>query len=245
MIRVRRPNARTLSATTRRSLATQHATALTFARSDPRIEPAWSNFIRTVAGQEIRRILTAATHTKCAFCERVNARSVDHYYPKSRYPKRMFRWVNLLVCCSDCNTAKGNQFPRINRRPALIDPTREDPAEFFEWDLATGSMFAVSDPIRARRALRTCDQLRLNEQPLQDRRRRQVVTVRNALALVVLEPVLRPRTREALELILSPGNEDLGIVRFWLTHLNAEDQALYDAACAKLPEINTWVSAWL
>ena len=66
-----------------------------------------------------------------------------------------------------------------------------------------------------------------------------------ALTLAALEPVLRPQTREALKLLLGPSSEDLGIVRFCLNHLSAEDQALYNAARAKLPEIDSWVSAWL
>ncbi|QJW94555.1 HNH endonuclease family protein [Frigoriglobus tundricola] len=245
MIRVRRPVAGDFAPATHSSLASQHATATNFTRNDPRIESAWNNFIRTVAGQDVRRVLTTTAHTKCVFCERVNPRSVDHYYPKSRYPKRMFRLSNLLVCCWDCNTAKGSRFPHLNRRPVLIDPVRDDPAEFFEWDLATGNVFAVNDPARTPRAEFTRDQLRLNAQSLPDQRREKVVLLRAVFNLIVREPVLRPRTREAAELMLRPESEYLGIVRFWLRNLNAEDQALYDAARARLPEIDTWVEQWL
>ena len=245
MICVRRPNAKSLPTATRQALGNQHGVAGTFTPGDTRIEPAWNNFIRTIAGQNVRRILTTAAHTKCAFCERVNPRSVDHYYPKSRYPKRMFRWTNLLVCCWDCNAAKGSRFPHLNRIPVLIDPTRDDPADFFEWDLATGSMLAVSDATRAPRAAFTRDRLRLNEQSLQDQRREKIVLLRAIFTLITREPVLRPRTREAAELMLKPESQYLGIVRFWLRNLSAEDQSLYDSARAKLPDIDTWIAAWL
>jgi uncharacterized protein (TIGR02646 family) len=245
MIRVNRPHARVLSPATRQALSTQHTAARAFASGSPEIARAWNNFRRTVAGQAVRQALATASHAKCVFCERVNARTVDHFYPKERYPKRMFRWGNLLLCCSDCNTAKGARFPRHNRQPALIDPTREDPAEFFAWNLTTGGMLGVSNRARRARARATRDLLRLDDQPLQDERREKYETVRYLLARVVRETPVRADTRRRVQAELRPDRPYLGIIRFWFTNLSADDRLLYDAARAKLPEIDTWVAEWL
>jgi uncharacterized protein (TIGR02646 family) len=246
MIRVLRPPiARHLTPAQRARLAQRQTEANGFGPQDARIERAWINFRRTKAGRAVYRALTAIFHAKCAFCERVNAKTADHFYPKERYPKRMFRWPNFLLCCAECNPAKGDFLPFVNRRPVLIDPTREDPLDFFSWDLQTGAMVESTDPVSGPRARATRDRLKLDEGPLRDERRAQLNRVLYLLAEVVNDhPAVRPETRQRLHEELHHNRPYLGIIRFLFREPN-EYRPLVDDARAKLPEIDIWTAEWL
>jgi hypothetical protein len=92
MIRVRRPPlSRHLTLGERSRLDDKQTLANRYTRQDARINPAWDNFRRSKTGRAVYRALQAVFRFKCAFCERVNARTADHFYPKERYPRRMFR----------------------------------------------------------------------------------------------------------------------------------------------------------
>jgi uncharacterized protein (TIGR02646 family) len=235
MIRVQRPPvARHLAPAERWQLARRQAACR-----------AWENFRRTKTGRAVSLALRAAFRSKCAFCERVNARTVDHFYPKERYPRRKFRWSNLLLCCAECNPAKGDYFPFRNRRPLLLDPTRDEPLEYFTWDLQTGAMVESTDPDRQPHARATRDRLRLDEGPLRDERRAHLNRVVYLLTEVVNEHhAVRPETRRRLEEELDPRRPYLGILRFLFREQNAY-RPIVDDARAKLPAIDGWIGRWL
>lgn len=245
MIGVSRPALNTLPKPVRDDLARECDSARQFPVGDTRIKSRWTNFRRRNSGLQVLARLRTALSTKCVFCERVNAKTIDHYYPKERYPKRMFRWTNLLLCCSDCNRSKGELFEFQRGVPLFLDPTRDDPAEFFEWDVGTGAMLLVADPSRFERARYTRDRLGLDEQVLQDQRREKVEIVRALLILINLESPVRPETGDILRELLGGSSEYLGILRFWFRNLNADDRRLFDAARAKLPEIDAWLAPWI
>jgi uncharacterized protein (TIGR02646 family) len=246
MIRVHRPPiAQHLTPNERFRLAQKQTVANGYTRRDPRIEPTWKNFRRTKIGKAVYRALDATFRSKCVFCERANAKTADHFYPKERYPRRMFRWSNLLLCCGECNPAKGHFFPFTDGRPVLLDPTRDDPLDFFTWDFVTGAMVASTDPARATRAAVTRDQLKLDDSPLRDERTLQLWRVLGLLRLVNDEhPNIRPETRQWLERELHPNRPYLGIIRFLFREPNAY-RPIVDNARSKLPDIDTWTAAWL
>jgi len=246
MIRVRRPPLSWhLTPSERARLAAKQTVAKAFAPRDARINPAWDNFRRTKTGRAVYRALTATFRSKCAFCERVNARTADHFYPKERYPRRMFRWSNLLLCCAECNPAKGNSFPFLKRRPVLIDPTREEPLDYFAWDLHTGAIVPSAHPERGPRARSTREKLKLDEGPLRDERRVQLNRILYLLSEVVREyPAIRAETRHRLEEELNPNRPYLGIIRFLFREPNVY-RPIVDEARGKLPDIDTWTAEWL
>jgi uncharacterized protein (TIGR02646 family) len=245
MIRVRRPPfAKSLTAAERKELGDKQAEANGYSRRDGQIKLTWKNFRRTNTGKAILAALQVAFHHKCAFCENVNARAIDHFYPKERYPKKMFRWTNFILCCSLCNLEKGNTFPFRKRRPTLIDPTREDPLEFFTWDLQTGAIAGVIDPDRGHRAETTRTQLKLDVGPLREARRVQFNRVLQLLTDVVNENPVRPDTRQRLQEELHPDRPYLGIIRFLFSLPNAF-RPIVNEARAKLPEMDHWVAEWL
>ncbi|WP_162672637.1 retron system putative HNH endonuclease [Gemmata massiliana] len=225
-------------------MGTAQTAANGYPRGGAEIERQWNNFRRRKAGQEVWSQFAIAFSTKCAFCERVNAKTIDHYRPKERCPKKMFRWNNLLLCCSDCNRAKGHQFHFRNKTPLLLDPTQDDPAEFFGWNVSTGTIIAIANPDREHRATHTLAQLELNDQPLQDERAEKLKSIVYLLARVVREQPTEPDTRERLQAELRPDRPYLGILRFLFAQPNAY-RPIVDDARAKLPDIDTWIAAWL
>jgi hypothetical protein len=58
----------------------------------------------------------------------------------------MYRWGNLLLCCTNCGRLKGNQFPMAGRRVLLVDPTKENPWDSLDFDPMTGNICARFDP---------------------------------------------------------------------------------------------------
>jgi uncharacterized protein (TIGR02646 family) len=246
MIRVHRPPiSNHLTPAERGRLARKQTAANGYGREDVRIDRAWVSFRRSRLGQAVYAALRAAFHSKCAFCERVNAKTADHFYPKKRYPRQMFRWPNLLLCCGECNTAKGDYFPFANSRPVLIDPTRDDPLAFFAWDFLSGAMVESADPVSGPRARATRDRLKLDDGPLRDERKMQLKRVLGLLFILVREhPEIRPETRRWLREELHPSRPYLGIIRFLFREPNAY-RPLVDDARSKLPEIDTWTAGWL
>lgn len=100
------------------------------------------------AFREIRRVLArmAPGVAHCMYCESSEATDIDHFRPKSRYPRLAFRWNNYLLACSGCNSnQKRDQFPRdAAGERLLIDPTRDDPREHLALSPFTGIYVALT-----------------------------------------------------------------------------------------------------
>lgn len=82
---------------------------------------------------------------RCMYCLDSHGCDIEHFRPKIQFPKRMFRWRNLLLCCTECGRFKGNRFPMDGRRPMLIDPTKEEPWDHLDFDPITGNITAKFD----------------------------------------------------------------------------------------------------
>jgi len=88
----------------------------------------------------LRRMM--GRHERCMFCLDSHGTDIDHFWPKTPFPERMFTWPNLLLSCAECGRLKGDAFPRINGQPLLIDPTVEDPWQHLDFDPLTGNLVA-------------------------------------------------------------------------------------------------------
>ena len=84
---------------------------------------------------EIKRVLVAETHGKCAYCEskfrHISYGDIEHVVPKSVDPSKWFSWLNLTVACDMCNTNKSDA-PVDGE--TFIDPYDVDPEDYF-WQL--------------------------------------------------------------------------------------------------------------
>lgn len=82
---------------------------------------------------------------RCMYCLDSHGADIDHFRPKASYPKHMYQWPNLLLCCGECGRFKGGRFPLKGRSPLLIDPTRENPWKHLDFDPVTGNISARFD----------------------------------------------------------------------------------------------------
>lgn len=89
----------------------------------------------------ILRIM-AGNRERCMYCGDSYGTDIEHFWPKSPYPDKMFIWSNMLLCCSCCGSKKGEKFPLVNDQPLLIDPSVDDPWDFLEFDPDTGNIVA-------------------------------------------------------------------------------------------------------
>lgn len=76
----------------------------------------------------------------CMYCLESHGTDREHFWPKSKYPERMFLWQNLLLCCTECGRCKGSKFPIKDGEALLIDPTIEEPWQYLDFDPKTGNI---------------------------------------------------------------------------------------------------------
>ena len=125
--------------------------------------------------RNIRNALARDFGEVCAYCEQlcdsgvnsraVNAETIDHFRPRSRFPHLQFDWSNLIYACYRCNQSKGNSWPGyddslINQSLSAMYHRYTSPSEyvspnvslggrpaqeFFDFDVDTGEIFAAND----------------------------------------------------------------------------------------------------
>jgi uncharacterized protein (TIGR02646 family) len=108
----------------------------------------WKTARRSKLLQTINSILKSmmGRHERCMYCLDSHGTDIDHFWPKSNYPEKMFAWPNLLLCCTECGRFKGTRFPlQKDGAPLLIDPTAEDPWRHLDFDPETGNLVARFD----------------------------------------------------------------------------------------------------
>ncbi len=244
MIPVRIPSETALEPRVRKLLAKRQKRADAFAKNDRRIEPSWKSFRGTKAAKGIALRLTQIFHGKCAYCEQESAKDIEHYFPKSAYPDRMFRWENFLWACKNCDTEKLDEFPVDPQGNAvLIHPGRDEPFDYFLWDFLSGKMVLHPDPARRERARQTRDLLRLDQFSIADERRNKFENVRYLLARLVKEEPVAEDTIARLRDELAAHRPWLSIIRQLFMRPDRY-QLLVDAARAKLPALDAWLQEW-
>jgi uncharacterized protein (TIGR02646 family) len=81
-------------------------------------------------------------HQRCMYCVDSHGCDIEHFHPKAAFPHWMYRWANLLLCCTECGRLKGDRFPMQGDQALLIDPTSEEPWHFLDFDPDTGNLTA-------------------------------------------------------------------------------------------------------
>lgn len=81
-------------------------------------------------GREIYDYLKSlALDETCPYCSVTKVSTIDHYLPKVKFPKFAVTPANLVPCCRDCNSAKGDKFYGLQSR-MFIHPYFEDVGNF-------------------------------------------------------------------------------------------------------------------
>jgi len=105
---------------------------------------------------DVKKALNQMCFRKCAYCEshvsHVSYGHIEHYKPKSKYRELCFEWDNLLLGCAVCNGKqyKGDKFPSNHEGGPFINPCKEDPDDFyeFEFDQNTGTANVIPRNVR-------------------------------------------------------------------------------------------------
>jgi len=110
---------------------------------------------------DIKDAVEMITGGKCAFCESaigvVDYINIEHFYPKSLYPRLTFKWSNLLPSCRKCNIPKGNFDTKGN---PFVNPFKDNPEEIFHYlDL---KIEPINGDLRAENTRVLCDLNRLD-----------------------------------------------------------------------------------
>ena len=114
------------------------------------VAKTWKSARRTKTLARVLAVLhrMAGARQRCMYCGDSHGTDIDHFWPKRRYPERMFSWPNHLLSCTECGRHKGDRFPVSEGAPLLVDPTAEDPWRFLDFDPKTGNVTARFDPTR-------------------------------------------------------------------------------------------------
>jgi uncharacterized protein (TIGR02646 family) len=110
--------------------------------------------------------LRAQTQDHCSFCDNYpicppSKHTIEHFRPKSRFPREAYRWENLYYCCDHCQQ-KGEEFEE-----GLLRPDAEDFEfdRYFRWEFTKGELLPndLATPEDQHRAQVTIRLYRLNE----------------------------------------------------------------------------------
>ena len=101
----------------------------------------------------------------CAYCEEATKGEVDHFQPKSKFPRLVYSWSNWLLACHECNHAKLNTWPSVGFVDPCATAKSERPDCHFSFDTQTGliSPHESLSGLRRHRAQETIEALGLND----------------------------------------------------------------------------------
>jgi uncharacterized protein (TIGR02646 family) len=238
----RPPARRALDRETRLALIESHYKAKRdLTPKDARIQTRWHYFRSRRpdgTGDKVFHALLACFHHKCVYCEQIAPRTVEHFFPKAEYPRRLFRWENFLLSCRSCNTGRGERLDLDERgAPLLLDPTRDEPLDYLSWDPLTGATVVNPTPGLKDRAARTVTDMALH---LYDQERLLKLRLIEFLLARVLDedPASSEEAKRRLHDELLPSRPWLGVVREMILRPGSHRHCrLVEAALAKVPEI--------
>jgi 5-methylcytosine-specific restriction endonuclease McrA len=87
----------------------------------------------------------AGARERCMYCVDSRGTDIEHFWPQSTYPQRIFLWSNHLLCCTDCGRIKGDRFPLVDGVPLMVDPTVDEPWNYIDFDPDTGNLIPLYD----------------------------------------------------------------------------------------------------
>lgn len=220
----------------------RHAAALTPGAKV--IGSRWNSFVAGTGknrgvGPVLCKAARAMSHEKCAWCEAPRAATIDHFWPKTTHPAKMFDWENLFAACRDCNSEKGSSFPTSHGRAVLLNPVDDEPLDHFRWSHVTGECLYDPADVRADETHREFALDRLAHERLH-----KMTALRFYFVRAVNGPVddaLRAQIRAELD----ATRAYLGIVRSYLLFPPDAEAELVRRAVAAVPEIIAWTAPWL
>jgi len=86
------------------------------------MKPKWHKKIKQ--WEPLKKALAELTVDHCSFCDSYplvakNKQTIEHFRPRSSYPKLAYVWHNLFLCCETCQTVKGDDFNKKLLKPDI------------------------------------------------------------------------------------------------------------------------------
>jgi uncharacterized protein (TIGR02646 family) len=245
MLRVAR---RVLPESTANELASlqQAADAALLSGSKP-VNAFWAKHRDKPAISEALAVLRAMAgdRERCMYCLDSHGTDIEHFWPKTPYPEKLFVWKNLLLGCTECGRYKGTRFPLDTKgAPLLVDPSADDPWEHLDFDPSTGIVSARFDRSTngyCPRGQKTTEVLHL------DRREALAVGHKKTFRRLakVVEEFLTRASHDAEDLLGSLREVDEHGLLPWCFSPRGGEEAPFSELRSRLPEIFARCSAEL
>ena len=162
-------------------------------------------------------VLSHAFHNICGYCEEITKGEIDHFRPKSKFPKLVYCWTNWIFACHECNHAKLDKWPSEGYVYPCTLCNFNRPERYFTFDTQTGFILPRRnlEPNLRPRALKTIADLRLNDF---HHLKKRVEWLEMFSARVLRDPdISNAETREVVMRFSSREMQFSSIIRVWLS----------------------------
>ena len=96
-------------------------------------------------GRSLYNKIMVGAAGRCPYCAHNQPRTLDHFLPQARFPEFSLHPQNLVPCCRDCNSAKGEDTPILNE-DQYIHPYFDD-VSMYNWLLCRVSFQRGGSPV--------------------------------------------------------------------------------------------------
>lgn len=109
---------------------------------NPKSPFSWPQHGKQKINHLLLPLLRRMTDDHCTFCDVYQMvaeirETIEHFKPKSKYPREAFQWGNLFLCCDKCQGAKLEAFDTDLLKP---DEAEYDFARYFIYKFASGEL---------------------------------------------------------------------------------------------------------
>lgn len=148
---------------------------------NPDAEFYWTTYNNQRINHLLLDDLMEMTQKHCSFCdgfpiETVSSNTIEHFRPKTQFPKLAYCWKNLFYCCSKCQESKSEDFDLKLLKPDVLDYAFE---YYFQFDTKTGKIIPNPDRLENefhdfQRAEKTIELYGFNEHGRPEARKRTI-----------------------------------------------------------------------
>lgn len=155
----------------------------------------------------------------CGYCEEIDRGEVDHFRPKSKFPKLVYAWSNWIFACHSCNAIhKKEKWPPGGYVDPCARSKQSRPEQFFDFNLITAEII-TKDNLAERRLKKAC-------QTIRDLKLNDPHHLKKRIARVELITML-------LMYVVKTGNQSIEEYMLRLCHPQAELGSISRAVLAK------------
>ncbi len=174
------------------------------------IKNAWQSFTNSKLKKQNLEQLNKMFKGCCAYCEGIcestSYLEIEHFRPKSIYPKLMFDYNNMNISCEKCNKKKKEKFDE-----RLINPTVDNPQEHLKFE--TYLLVPIDE-----RGMITIDIFDINNSSRTIKKEEGYETINNSLKLL----------KSKLDKIDEKNELAIEILRGWITSVIQEVEVMFE-----------------